>query len=70
MVLKNTKLFIQGIYVAIGLFLGNVVIIPLLSDRPIGSGVLRGAVTAGIVIVIFLAMALLKSEKSETSEGG
>ena len=68
--MKNAKLFVQGIYVAIGLFLGNVVVIPLLSDRPVGSGMLRGAVAAGLVIVIFLAIALLKSEKSGTSEAG
>lgn len=68
--MKNAKLFIQGIYVAIGLFLGNVVVIPLLGDRQVGSGLLRGAVTAGLVIVIFLAIALLKPEKSGTGEGG
>lgn len=65
--MKNRSTIMQGLYVGIGLFLGNAVVLPLLSEKTIASGVREGAIIGVIAIVLFVVLAAVKPAKGSAS---
>jgi hypothetical protein len=63
--MKNRSTLVRGVYVAIGLVLGNAVVLPLLSDKSFASGAKDGVITGVIAIGIFAVIAAVKPAKSD-----
>jgi hypothetical protein len=60
--MKNTKLIVQGLCVAIGLFLANAVVLPLASELTLRRGLLQGAIGGVLVMIVYFVPAQVKPE--------
>jgi len=63
--MKNRSTIMQGLYIAIGLFLGNAVALPLLSEKTFASGAREGAIAGAIAIGLFAIIAAVKPAKGD-----
>lgn len=63
--MKNRKMLERGLYVAIGLFLGNAVLVPLVSEKSFAAGLREGAVGGVLAMAIFAILGVLWPGKQD-----
>ncbi|MBK6734336.1 MAG: hypothetical protein IPG61_09630 [bacterium] len=63
--MKNRAVLEQGAMVAIGVFLANAMFFPLIGEESLARGLRKGVITAGLVLVAYLAIALLRPAKRD-----
>ena len=63
--MKNRKMISQGIYVGIGLVLGNAVVLPLLSEKSFAAGIREGVIAGVMAMLFFVILAFIIPEKRD-----
>ncbi len=63
-----SRLIKQGIPLAVGVFAGNALIVPMISGRDVSRGILVGFVAAALVLVVYSLAAVFQSGKPGEAE--
>ena len=61
--MKNKKILEQGLGVAVGLFVANSVLIPIISETSVARGARDGAIAGVLALVVYFIFSMLKPEK-------
>jgi hypothetical protein len=67
--MKNRRMLERGVWVAVGLFLGYAVLLPLVSETSFGEGLREGIVGAVLALLIFAMLAVLWPGKRDDEAG-
>lgn len=67
--MKAKKTIKQGLWLAIGVFVSNSVIVPIISGGNVASGIPMGFIGAALVLTVYFLLAMPEWErKSDTQE--
>jgi hypothetical protein len=61
--MKSKKTIKQGLGLAVGVFAGNAIIVPMISGGDVARGIIVGFIAAALVLVVYSVIAVCQSDK-------